>query len=291
MIIVTGAGGNVGRQLVGRLKEAGAPLRACFNSPRKAAEARAAGIDAAVLDYAKPETLDPALAGGEKLFLLSPPERTELEPGVVEAARRAGIRKIVKLSVWGTPSEAFSFARAHRAIERKIEKSGIPFTFLRPNGFMQNFVAAHASTIKNQDAFYAPARDSRISFIDVRDIAAVAARVLVDAGHDGKAYGLSGPEAPTHAEIAEKFSRALGKPVRYVDLPDDDYVRALEGFGLSNVYARAILDLHHYYRNGAASAVTPDVERITGRKPISFQQFIQDHAASFAGAETRMSRN
>ena len=94
MIIVTGAGGNVGRQLVSRLREAGAPLRACFNSARKAAEARAAGIDAAVLDYAQPETLGPALAGGEKLFLLSPPERTELEPGVVEAARRAGTRKI-----------------------------------------------------------------------------------------------------------------------------------------------------------------------------------------------------
>ena len=125
MIIVTGAGGNVGRQLVSRLKEAGAPLRACFNSARKAAEARAAGIDAAVLDYAQPETLGPALAGGEKLFLLSPPERTELEPGVVEAARRAGTRKIVKLSVWGAPSEAFTFARAHRAIERKIEESGI----------------------------------------------------------------------------------------------------------------------------------------------------------------------
>ena len=79
--------------------------------------------------------------------------------------------------------------------------------------------------------------------------------------------------------------------MRYVDLPDDDYVRALEGFGLSSAYARAILDLHHYYRTGAASAVTPDVERITGRKPISFQQFIQDHAASFAGAETRMARD
>src|SRR2546427_480550 len=140
MIIVTGAGGNVGRQLVSRLKEAGAPLRACFNSARKAAEARAAGVGAAVVAFAQP----------------------------------------------GAP---------------------------------------------------APARDCRISFIDVRDIAAVAAAVLVDAGHEGKAYGLSGPEAPTHAEIAEKFSRALGKPVRYVDLPDDDYVRALEGFGLPSAYA------------------------------------------------------
>src|SRR2546426_5219836 len=210
---------------------------------------------------------------------------------IVTGAGGNGGRKIVKLSVWGAPSEAFTFARAHRAIERKIEKSGIPFTFLRPNGFMQNFVAAHASTIKNQGAFYAPARDSRISFIDVRDIAAVAAAVLVGAGHEGKAYGLSGPEAPTHAEIAEKFSRALGKPVRYVDLPDNDYVRALEGFGLSSAYARAILDLHHYYRTGAASAVTPDVERITGKKPISFERFIQDHAASFSGGETRMARD
>jgi len=291
MIIVTGAGGTVGREVVAKLRETDAPLRACFNSASKAAEARAAGIDAAVLDYTRPESLAPAIAGGTALFLLSPPGRTELESNALAAARAAGIRRIVKLSAWGARAEGYFFARAHHAIEREIEQSGFAFTFLRPNGFMQNSLTAYAPTVKKEEAFYAPAGDARVSFIDVRDVGRVAARVLVGSGHAGKAYGLSGPEAPTHAEIAEKLSRALGKTVRYVDVPDDTYQRALESSGLEAGYARAIVDVYGYRRRGEAAAVLPDVERITGRRPNDFDCFLRDHLGAFGGAEAGLLRD
>ena len=130
MILVTGSTGKVGSELVKALREERTPFRAAFHSPEKAEKERASGLDT-VLDYARPETLPPALAGVERLFLLSPPGSTRLEAAVVEAAKKAGVRRIVKLSVWGAEDEAFFFAREHRAIERIVEASGIPFTFLR----------------------------------------------------------------------------------------------------------------------------------------------------------------
>jgi uncharacterized protein YbjT (DUF2867 family) len=291
MIIVTGAGGTVGREVVAKLRETDTPFRACFNSASKADEARAAGIDAAVLDFARPESLAPAIAGGTTLFLLSPSGRTELELNALAAARRAGIRWIVKLSAWGAPGEGYRFARGHHAIEREIEQSGLAFTFLRPNGFMQNSLTAYAPTVRKEGAFYAPAGDARVSFIDVRDIGRVAATVLSGSGHEGKAYGLSGPEAPTHAEIAEKLSSTLGKAVRYVNLPDDAYLRVLGASGLDADTARAIVDLYGYYRRGEAAAVLPDVEQITGRSPITFECFIHDHLAAFGGPEAGLLRD
>src|SRR6185436_19052635 len=181
-------------------------------SSEKAEQAAAGGLDAVVMDFAQPATIAAALRGVEKLFLLSPPNRPELEKPVVEEARKAGVRHLVKLSAWGAESEAHSFGRGHRAIEKQIEAAKIPFTFLRPNGFMQNFLQA-AGTIKSQRAIHFPAGDSRYSMIDVRDVAAVALRALTGPAHQGKAYRLSGPESLSHEDVAEKLSRVLGRKI------------------------------------------------------------------------------
>ncbi len=283
MILVTGASGNVGGELVKALTAAGAPFRAVYHSPEKAAKARASGADAVAADFARPDTLRPALTGIEKVFLVSPagPALPELEGNVVEEARKAGVKRIVKSSVWRASEESYTFARWNRQAEKKVEASGIPFTHLRPNAFMQNFVNSFAASIRDQGAFYLPAGHAKVSPIDVRDIAAVAARVLTEDGHEGRAYDLSGPEALNYHQIANIFSVVLGKKVAYLDVPDEDFKKSLLGFGVPGGMADALIDLQHYAKEGQAADVLASVQQILRRKPISFEKFVRDHAAAF----------
>jgi uncharacterized protein YbjT (DUF2867 family) len=273
MILVTGSTGKVGQELVRELSKSGASFKVGVRAPGKTA-----GAPAVPFDFDRPETFGPALAGVDGLFLLTS-GGTGREIGAVDAAKRAGVKHVVKLSVWGAEGEGFVFGREHRAVEKHLEASGLPWTFLRPNGFMQNFVTAHAASIKGQGAFFLCAGDSRYSIIDARDIGAVAAKALTESGHLGKAYTLSGPEALSNAQMAEKISSATGKAVRYVDMPEPEYKKTMMGSGLPEPFVDAFIDLQRFYRRGAAVAVTPDVEDLLGRKPGSFDQFARDHAS------------
>src|SRR5437763_10781549 len=152
MILVTGSTGTVGSELVKQLKTAGAKFRVAVSSLTKAKKANAEGLEAAVMDYTDPETFRYALQGVDKLFLLSPPGSTQVEAPLIEAARKSDVKHIVKLSVIGAESGATIFAREHAAMEKAILKSGIPYTFLRPNGFMQNYINQFATSIKAQGA-------------------------------------------------------------------------------------------------------------------------------------------
>src|SRR4051812_10770624 len=158
MIFVTTPTGTVGSALVNALKSAKAPFRAGYRSPDKAVEAKSISPDTALFDYQSPETFAAALKGIEKVFVLSPPGLNEKEAGVIDAAKAAGVKHVVKLSVWGAESGEFSFARHHRPIETHLQNSGLGYTLLRPNGFMQNFISSFSQTIKNQGAFYLPAK-------------------------------------------------------------------------------------------------------------------------------------
>ena len=282
MILINGAAGTVGSEVVRQLKAAGVAFRAGFTTEAKATEARKQGIDAVVADYADPQSLRAALQGVDKVFLVAggAPNQTELEINVVHAAKDAGVTHLVKLSVWGAETEAFSFAKVHRPVERAIEESGLAWTFIRPNGFMQNTVN-YMPTIKSEGKLYQPAGDTKISHVDVRDIAAVAVKVLTEPGHEGKAYTLSGPAALSYGDIAATISSASGKSVTYVDVPADAFREAMIGSGAPAAYADAYLDLLSFYRLGNASRVTDDVQRVIGRKPRSFEEFAKDHASAF----------
>jgi uncharacterized protein YbjT (DUF2867 family) len=273
MILVTGASGTVGSEVVKALGGRSAGVRAGY---RTRPQNVPAGVESVKLDYERPETIRPALQGVDTLFLLS--NTVDPERKVVDEAKRAGVKRIVKLSVIGAAEEGFTFARWHRAVEKYIEASGLGWTFLRPNGFMQNVVTYMGETIRSQSAIYSPAGNAAASHIDARDVGAVGARVLTDKGHEGKAYELTGPAALTYGQIAEILSRVLGRTIGYVPISPEQYRQAAVAAGTPEGYADALVDLNRYYLEGKAAAVTPAVRQLTGRDPIPFEQFARDYA-------------
>lgn len=273
MILITGASGTIGSEVVKALRARGGRVRAAY---RTRPQNVPADVESVALDYDRPETIRPALEGVQTLFLLS--NTVAPEKRVVDEARRAGVRRIVKLSVLRAAEEGFVFGRWHRAVEKHIEASGVAWTFLRPNGFMQNAVNYMASTIRGQSAIYASAADGAVSCVDARDVGAVGAAVLVESGHEGQAYDLTGPAALTYTQIADVLSGVLGRTIRYVPIAPEQNKQAAMAAGTPEGYADALVDLNRYYAEGRLSGVTPTVRLLTGREPIPFEQFARDYA-------------
>jgi uncharacterized protein YbjT (DUF2867 family) len=299
-ILVTGATGTVGSEVVKHLVSSGQKniIRAAVHSQNKADKFKGdnrTAVDIVNIDYNKPESIADALNHVDKLFLV-----TVHAPNIVaaedisstfvkEAKKNGGVEYIVKLSVMGADAElGTTIGRLHRQEEKIIEKSGIPYTFLRPTSFMQNFVNIYGPTIKSNNAFYMPGGDAKVSFVDVRDIASVAAKVLLtehddDNGrrHIGKAYDITGPEALSYYQAAEILSCATGKKINYVDISEADARRRMKDIGLDEWFINITLEQADNYRKGYASQLSDAVELITGNKPISFAQFAKDYAGAF----------
>lgn len=280
MILITGASGNVGKEVLRQAVAAGAKVRAAFQSAGKAATAPS-GVELATVDYNQPRTLHAACKGMDKVFLVGPPAQNlvALERKAVDAIKQAGGPQIVKLSAMG--GRAAIYPKQHAESEDYIKSSGVPYTFLRPNGFMQNLVNYNAPTINTQNAFYGCQGDGKVSHIDVRDVAAVAVKALTQDGHQGMTYTLTGPRALSNMELAQILSDDLGRDISYVDLPVDQFKQALLAAGLPGWSANALIDLQQLYRSGGASAVTNDVEQLLRCKPRSFEQFSRDYIAAF----------
>jgi len=280
MLCITGAGGTIGSELVRQLEARKETFRAGYNSQAKAQSARSRGLDVAVIDYARPATLEAAFRGCESVFLLGPTveDQTRLEIAAVEAAQAAGVRHVVKQSVLGAEGEDYSFARVHRPIEKALESSGMAWTFLRPNGFMQNVVTFMSDSIRSEGRFYSACGAARISHVDVRDIAAVAVEALTGSGHAGRAYALTGPEALTYDQMASLLSAALGRTIQHVEVLPSDLKGGMTAAGMPERIADWLLDLERHYREGRASRVTDDIGRVTGRKPRRFADTARDFA-------------
>ncbi|MBM3484735.1 MAG: SDR family oxidoreductase [Alphaproteobacteria bacterium] len=284
MIVVTGATGKVGRQVVTALKARGAAFRVTSRDPKKAAEILGADVSVVTADYAKPETLGPALRGADHLFLLCGPNefKADLEIRLADAAKAAGVQHIVKLSVYGADERSSATVmRDHRRVETHIEGLGLDWTHLRPNLFMQHFLN-HAASIKAEGVFHAPLAEARVSVIDTRDIGAVAAVALTEPGHAGRAYELTGPAAPSYGEIAKMFTRALGRPIRYEPISAEEGHRRLRAAGSAEWHATVLSEIYTFFRAGEGARVDSAVERVTGRTARSMESFIADHRAAFS---------
>jgi len=283
VILITGASGNVGKEVLKQIAATGAKVRAAFQTVSKAAAAPS-GVEIVTIDYTQPPTLQAALKGVERVFLVGPPAPNlpALERKAVDEIKHSGVRHVVKLSAMGGRDAIFP--RQHADSEDYIKSSGVAYTFLRPNGFMQNFVTYNGATINTQNAFYGSQGEGEVSHIDLRDIAAIAVKTLTQDGHEGKAYTLTGPEALSNARVAEILSDDTGREIKYVDLPAEQFKQAPVEAGLPEWSADALLDLQQFYRRGGASAVTRDAEQLLGRKPTSFEQFSRDYSQAFQKA-------
>jgi uncharacterized protein YbjT (DUF2867 family) len=280
MILIMGAGGNVGQEVLRQIAETRRQVRAGFQSAKKTATAPP-GMETVIMDYNQAETVRAALRDVDRVFLVGPvaPNLVDLERKATDEMKRAGIHQVVKLSAMG-PRE-ITFLRQHAESEDYIKSSGVGYTFLRPNGFMQNMSFYNGATIRAQNTFYGSQGEGKVSHIDLRDIAAVAVKALTEGHHLGKTYTLTGPEALSNSRMAEILSASLGREIKYVDLTPEEMKQALLAGGSSEWSANSIVELSQLYRSGGASTVTSDVERILGRKPNSFAGFSRDYSRDF----------
>ena len=284
MICVTGASGTVSSEVIRQLETLQAPFRGAYFSNEKAEAARARGIEPVIIDYSRPETLRAAFRGCDKLFLLGPNalDQSQFERNAVEAAKAAGVRHVVKQSVMGAVEESYSMAKVHRPIEQAIESSGLAWTFLRPNSFMQNAVTFMGETIRAESVFYSASGQAKISHVDVRDIAAVAVKVLTGTNYERKAYTLTGSEALTYDEMANELAKALERPISHINLSPSDLKGGMLAEGMPEEICDRLLDLERYLREGQAGHITNDIKQVTGQEPRQFAEYARDVAATGA---------
>jgi uncharacterized protein YbjT (DUF2867 family) len=279
-VLVTGATGTIGRNVAKRLSERGVSVRAAVRDQAKARK-ELADLALTPFDFENEKTFSGALEGVEKVFLLPPllPNQLEVMNRFVDAAKRAGVRHIVKLSAIGVDDATQPTAvKWHSANEQHIRESGVAFTFLRPNSFMQNFITYFPP---RNGAIYLPWGNGTASFVDTRDIASVAAKVLTSEGHGGRIYTLTGPARLGIAELAIILSQVTGREFKYVDLPEAAARDGMLQAGVPQWQVELVMELHAINKQNRWSAVTSDIEKVTGTPPTHFAQFARDHADKF----------
>jgi uncharacterized protein YbjT (DUF2867 family) len=286
MILVTGATGLNGKELLRVLSASGVAVRALVRNPARA-EAIAAlpNVEIVQGDMAHPETLAAGLRGVDRAMLISSsdPMMLDVQTNFIDAARKAGVKHIVKLSgIKPELDSAFRFARMHGEIEKRLEASGMAFTHLRAGEFMPAYFR-QVPNITAKGAMFLPMEDASIASIDVGDIAEIAAKVLTGSGHEGKTYPLTGPQALTMTEVAEKLSAATGKTIRYVNVPPEAARQAQLAAGMPAYLADALFELFAERRNGNEATVWPNAQALLGRLPTSFDEFAKRNAAVFRG--------
>jgi uncharacterized protein YbjT (DUF2867 family) len=272
-ILVIGATGNVGEPLVAELLRRGEKVKA---ASRSGSGRFPNGAEAVRLDLAEPATLEPALAGVDRIYALSPAGNvdplTPLMP-VIEAAAARGIKVVLQTALGVDADDNIPFRR----LELALERSGAPFVILRPNWFTDNFVTYWGAAVAAGE-IRLPAGEGKTSFVDTRDIAAAAAGALTSSKHDGKAFVLTGPKAYGYAEAAELLSGALGRRVVYTAVDGETFVAEAAAGGVPQDYADLLAAIFYPVAQGWAAAVTDAVETLSGKPPRSLESSIADLA-------------
>jgi uncharacterized protein YbjT (DUF2867 family) len=289
-ILVTGATGNVGSEVVRQLANVipNVNIKAAGHSLQKLERVlKSDKVKPIQIDYNKPESLREAARDVNGIFLVTPfqSNMVELTSNLLREAKKNDVEFMVMLSslLAADLKHENTVGRLHRQEERIVEESGIPSTFLRPNAFMQNFLNFFGYTIKTHGAFYLPARDQRVSFIDVRDIASVAVRELTrhQSRRENKAYHITGPEALSFSQAAETISQEINRNISYIDITEEEARKRMKEMGMGDWLTDAMVEQFYSIRAGYASQTTTLVEQITGRKPIPFSQFVKDYVQAF----------
>ncbi len=274
-VLVLGASGHVGQPLVAELLAKGEQVKAASRSGKAVGEA-----EGVVFDFADPSTFDAAFEGVNRAYVMLPGGYVESKALLIPVIQAAAERKVkvVFQSVLGVDADD---SIPYRQVEITLENSGIPYVILRPNWFADNFHSYWKAGI-DQGVIAVPAAEGKSSFIDVRDIAASAAAALTSDRFDNQAFNLTGPEAFSYAEAAQKLSTALGKPVQYQAMEDGAFCDMLKSVGVPADYAEFLTSIFLPVREGWTAGVSGDVQTLTGKAPRSLDSYIADHLADLA---------
>jgi len=284
IITVIGSTGTIGSELVRLLSQAGAPARAVFRDPKKVQSLP--GVAWTQADLRDALALEAAIAGTTRLFLLTDnqPGFAKLQIQILRTAESLGVAHVVKLSALGASDHSKSWiAREHHEVENALQQSSMQWTILRPHAFMQNWLGDVAESVRSRGSIESPVGDGRVPFIDTRDIAAVAAEVLLHPEeHVGRKYVLTGGEAVGFDDIARVLTDVTGRKVTYHPIAMDEARSRLESSGLHRDQIDGMLAISAYQRAGGPTSMVSDtVARILGRPPRTIREFFADHAGAF----------
>lgn len=287
MILVIGGRSKIGAALIGELLGRGQQVRALVRAGEPAGGLPTAA-EAVSGDLADEGSLVTAMAGIEKGFLLSSPhpDAVSWHRNAIDAARRTHVQLLVRSSILGAGRESQAeFITAHAACDRYLADSGLPWVIVRPNLFLQNIPESTIPSIDASGTFYADAGQARISMVDTRDVAAVAAVALAEPGHAGAHYDVTGPQALSYTDVAGKLTSAMGRRISYASASDDAVRQALRSAGLTGWFANALVGLYQDYRSsgtdGYAAQVTGTIPRLTGRPARSLDDLLGETAPTF----------
>ncbi len=278
MILIIGSTGHVGKELVSQLLQSNQCFRVFVRDPQKVAHLDP-GIERAVGNLNDLDSLVKAMRGVERVFLVTLTIQQDMN--VLEAAKRTGVKHIVKLSTKEATEHKIAIGQWSFEREELIRASGLDWTFLRPGMFMSNSIGWWAASIKARGAVYFPGGKGKVAPIDSRDIATVAALALTQPGHSGQVYELTGSELLTVKEMIGIISRTLGKPLRYVDIPPFIARFGMKRSGMNPRMVNALMEMLVSLRKNEGASVTDTVQRLTGRPPRSFEEWCRENVDAF----------
>lgn len=284
MILITGATGMVGSEVLRQLSAKGIAARAVTRNPGKADAISFSGVEIVYGDFDDPKSMEEACSGVERAFLLtnSTEDAEQQQTAFVHTAERAGVRHIVKLSqLHADPNSSARFLRYHGAVETVIKESDLAYTFLRPNLYMQGLLNFRES-IQQRGVFFAAAGDARISAVDVRDVAEIAADSLLNSRHENRTYSLTGQRPLSFAEMAQSLSEAAGRQITCVDMtPERMRSTLVDELAFPIWQADGLVEEFEMYRRGEASEIESGVREALHRSPRPFESFARDYASAF----------
>lgn len=283
MILVVGGTGTIGSEVVRLLKAQNASFRALVRDSAKTEALEAQGVETVAGDLRRPETLPDALHGVEKVFVVTPLalDQVEMRAALIAAAKAAGVQHVVMSTGMGAaPDAPVQIGRWHGENQRQLQETGMTWTFVQPGFFMQNLLM-YGEAIRDKGEFYMPLGEGKVSWIDARDIAAVAVKALTEPGHENQAYPVTGPEALGGADLASVLTEKSGHTVNYIPISLDQAKQAMTAMGMPEPLADAMNELYALAPAGHLASVLDTVEKVTGRPARSFRQFAKEHAAAF----------